>query len=182
MDRFESEEPSAAPSPSPPPRPATQPASLPGHPLLEGVTGLREGIFDRLVEHESDVTGLLAYSLSMQIKREWLAAFHAETGRDPTPEEMQAFDVGERIDRRLATYRKLAENALSGNAFWASTALTPVSEMPGAPAPEPAYQPPPRPASPPAAQTSNAARIAGALGIFVLLVVVALVARHFMGV
>src|SRR5690349_14518655 len=65
-------------------------------------------IFDRLVSGESDVVGLLAYSLSMQNKRDWLAAFQSEMGRAPTAAEMTAYDIGERIERRLATYRKLA--------------------------------------------------------------------------
>ncbi len=106
-------------------------------------TGLpNANIFDRLVHDEEDIVGLLAYSLSMQNKRDWIVAFHKEIGRDPTPAELTAYDIGERIDRRLATYRKLAEHALSGNAFWASATLTPVSELPGAPAPEPPSTPP----------------------------------------
>ncbi|WP_448146516.1 hypothetical protein [Labrys miyagiensis] len=102
---------------------------------------LNDHVFERLVHDEEDVVGLLAYSLSMQNKRDWLLAFHKEVGRDPTPSELAAYDIGERIDRRLATYRKLAEYALSGNAFWASATLTPVSELPGAPAIEPSAAP-----------------------------------------
>ncbi|GLS23392.1 hypothetical protein GCM10007874_64130 [Labrys miyagiensis] len=98
---------------------------------------LNDHVFERLVQDEEDVVGLLAYSLSMQNKRDWLLAFHKEVGRDPTPAELAAYDIGERIERRLMTYRKLAEHALSGNAFWASATLTPVSELPGAPAIEP---------------------------------------------
>ncbi|OCC05737.1 hypothetical protein BA190_07255 [Labrys sp. WJW] len=90
-----------------------------------------DNVFDRLVHDEEDVVGLLAFSLSMQNKRDWLAAFKKEVGRDPTPQELAAYDIGERIDRRLATYRKLAEHALAGNSFWASATLTPVSELPG---------------------------------------------------
>lgn len=98
---------------------------------------LNDHIFERLVHDEEDVVGLLAYSLSMQNKRDWLLGFHTEVGRDPTSAEVTAYEIGERIERRLATYRKLAEHALSGNAFWASATLTPVSELPGAPALEP---------------------------------------------
>jgi hypothetical protein len=109
---------------------------------------LNDHVFERLVHDEEDVVGLLAYSLSMQNKRDWLNAFHQEVGREPTPSELAAYDIGERIDRRLATYRKLAEHALSGNAFWASATLTPVSELPGAPAVDP-------PSTPPAAGKSS---------------------------
>ncbi|MGJ4854707.1 hypothetical protein AB4037_20880 [Labrys sp. KB_33_2] len=90
-----------------------------------------DNVFDRLVHDEEDVVGLLAFSLSTQNKRDWLVAFKQEVGRDPTPDELAAYDIGERIDRRLATYRKLAEHALAGNSFWASATLTPVSELPG---------------------------------------------------
>ena len=90
---------------------------------------------------EEDVVGLLAFSLSMQNKRDWLAAFKKEVGRDPTPQELAAYDIGERIDRRLATYRKLAEHALAGNSFWASATLTPVSELPGPTVSEPSSTP-----------------------------------------
>src|SRR5580692_8247006 len=108
-------------------------ASAPGA-LLEGVETLHDSVFDKLVHQEEDVIGLLAYSLSMQNKRDWLTAFKQELGRDPNAAELAAYDIGERIERRLATYRKLAEHALSGSAFWASATLTPVSELPGAPA------------------------------------------------
>ena len=97
---------------------------------LENGAAMRDTIFDELVSGENDVIGLLAYSLSMQNKRDWLAAFQAEAGRAPTAAEMTAYDIGEKIERRLATYRKLAEHALSGNSFWASASLTPVSELP----------------------------------------------------
>ncbi|MDZ5453016.1 hypothetical protein [Labrys sp. ZIDIC5] len=100
-----------------------------------------DNVFDRLVHDEEDVVGLLAFSLSMQNKRDWLAAFKKEVGRDPTPQELAAYDIGERIDRRLATYRKLAEHALAGNSFWASATLTPVSELPGPSVSEPSSAP-----------------------------------------
>src|SRR5262249_48922728 len=54
---------------------------------LENGAAMRDTIFDRLVSGESDVVGLLAYSLSMQNKRDWLAAFQAETGRAPSADE-----------------------------------------------------------------------------------------------
>ena len=154
--------------------------------VLEGVSGLRDTIFEKLVSGENDVIGLLAYSLSMQNKRDWLAAFKSEAGRDPTPAEMTAYDIGERIERRLATYRKLAEHALSGNSFWASASLTPVSEFPGAPSVEPTT-PPAAPHTPFGMPRRSGGRafgmalliIAGAVGV---LAVATLSARHFLGV
>jgi hypothetical protein len=160
---------------------------------LEGSFGLRDAIFDKLVTDENDVVGLLAYSLSMQNKRDWLAAFQLEKGRDPQAGEMAAYDIGERIERRLATYRKLAENALAGNSFWASSSLTPVSELPGAPS-SGAY-PGSQSAAPATAAPAgsgpprkvhlfgdSAGRLALAGGVFILLVAAALAARHIMGV
>jgi hypothetical protein len=158
---------------------------------LEDVAMVRETIFDRLVSGENDVVGLLAYSLSMQNKRDWLAAFQAEKGRDPNPDELGAYDIGERIERRLATYRKLAENALAGNSFWASAALTPVSELPGAPV-SGAYSPP----APNSATSSGVGfttakgkrgfdtggKLAIACGVFLILVAAAYAARQWIGI
>lgn len=112
--------------------PATRMMSSAEDPL-EGIASLRDSIFDKLVTGEGDVVGLLAYSLSKQNKRDWLIAFRREKGRDPDSIEMDAFDIGETIDRRIGTYRKLAEVALSGEPGWASSTVTPVSEMSEAP-------------------------------------------------
>jgi hypothetical protein len=73
---------------------------------------LRNPIFELLVQNEQDVAGLLAYALYKQNKRDWLIAFQATTGRQPTDAEVSAFILGERIPRRTSTYRKLAEDML----------------------------------------------------------------------
>jgi hypothetical protein len=65
-------------------------------------------MFELLVQSESDVTGLLAYALYKQNKRDWLIAFQATHGRDPDGAETEAFILGERLPRRTATYRRLA--------------------------------------------------------------------------
>jgi hypothetical protein len=72
----------------------------------------RNPIYDLLVQGETDVIGLLAYSLYKQNKRDWLIAFQATHGRDPGGAETDAFILGERIPRRIATYRRLAEDML----------------------------------------------------------------------
>jgi hypothetical protein len=69
-------------------------------------------MFELLVQGESDVTGLLAYALYKQNKRDWLIAFQATHGRDPDGAETEAFILGERQPRRTATYRRLAEDML----------------------------------------------------------------------
>ena len=175
--------PAAAVAPATQAQPAGNPPSA-----LEGVVGLRDTIFEKLVNSENDVVGLLAYSLSMQNKRDWLFAFQSERGRDPTPAEMTAYDIGERIERRLTTYRKLAENALSGNSSWASVATTPVSELPGAPVTgsDVSTSASAAPAAPAFHRSSALGETGGKLalagGVFAILVAVALAARHMIGV
>jgi hypothetical protein len=154
-------------------------ASAPGA-LLEGVETLHDSVFDKLVHQEEDVIGLLAYSLSMQNKRDWLTAFKQELGRDPNAAELAAYDIGERIERRLATYRKLAEHALSGSAFWASATLTPVSELPGAPAAEPSR--PVASAAPPSRPSRfGSSTLAVVAGLIIVVAVAAYASRHYWG-
>jgi hypothetical protein len=74
---------------------------------------LRNPIFELLVHNEHDVTGLLAYALYKQNKRDWLITFQATNARQPADAEVSAFILGERIPRRTATYRKLAEDMLA---------------------------------------------------------------------
>jgi len=165
--------------------PAAHPFREPAKPqvsptILDGVEGLRDTVFDRLVRDEEDIIGLLAFSLSMQNKRDWLVAFHQEMGRDPNGAELAAYEIGERIERRLATYRKLAENALSGNAFWASATLTPVSELPGTPMAEPSA-----PAAP-ASSSGRPSRFGGSafavlFGLAVVAAVAVYASRHYWG-
>jgi hypothetical protein len=72
----------------------------------------RNPMFGLLVQNESDVTGLLAYALYKQNKRDWLMAFQATHGRDPDTIQTEAFVLGERLPRRTATYRRLAGDLL----------------------------------------------------------------------
>jgi hypothetical protein len=90
-------------------------ASAPGA-LLEGVDTLHDSVFDKLVHQEEDVIGLLAYSLSMQNKRDWLTAFKQELGRDPNAAELAAYDIGERIERRLGFGHADAGQRIAGRA------------------------------------------------------------------
>jgi hypothetical protein len=69
-------------------------------------------MYELLVQSETDVTGLLAYALYKQNKRDWLIAFHERTAREPTGSEIDSFITGERISRRIATYRRLADDML----------------------------------------------------------------------
>jgi hypothetical protein len=77
----------------------------------------RNPIFELLVQGESDVAGLLAYGLYKQNKRDWLIAFQASNSRAPDAAELAAFILAERIPRRVATYRRLAEDMLSRDGY-----------------------------------------------------------------
>ena len=76
--------------------------------------GDRNGVFEALVTGDSDIVGLVAYSIYKQNKHDWLIAFARSKGRDPNEVELAAYIVGESTPRRLATYRHLAESTLEG--------------------------------------------------------------------
>lgn len=71
-------------------------------------------IFDALVTADGEVSGLVAYSLYKQNKRSWIEDFRRLTGRLPNEAETRAYIIGESTERRLATYRLLAQTTLSG--------------------------------------------------------------------
>ena len=74
----------------------------------------RNGIFRSLVSDDSDIAGLVAYSIYKQNKLDWLRAFEVANGRAPDTAEISAYIIGEGTPRRLATYRHLAEATLNG--------------------------------------------------------------------
>ena len=69
-------------------------------------------IFDALVSHDGEVSGLVAYSLYKQNKRSWIEDFKRIVGRLPNEDETRAYIIGENTERRLATYRLLAQTTL----------------------------------------------------------------------
>ena len=83
--------------------------------MTAGESHDRSGVFHHLVSDDSDITGLVAYSIYKQNKLDWLGAFQAAKGRPPNDAELSAYIIGEETPRRLATYRHLAEATLSGN-------------------------------------------------------------------
>lgn len=103
--------PSAAPGERPIKLPRAEPAASP---VADALTpeDARNPMFELLVRNETDVAGLLAYSLYKQNKRDWLISFQAAHGRPPVEAETEAFILGERIARRTTTYRLLAEDML----------------------------------------------------------------------
>jgi hypothetical protein len=76
--------------------------------------GERNGVFSSLVKGDTDVVGLVAYSIYKQNKHDWLVAFRRQRGREPDDVELSAYIIGEATARRLVTYRHLAEATIEG--------------------------------------------------------------------
>ncbi len=72
-------------------------------------------IFDLLVKDDKDIAGLLGFSLHELSRREWRSKFVSERSREPDGDETRAFLIGEETERRIATYRTMAEDALAQN-------------------------------------------------------------------
>jgi hypothetical protein len=102
----------AAPRQEPRVSPAEPPAEKPG--ALR--TLQRNPILAELVQGEDDLAGLVGYALYKLHKRDWLASFFKTHGRDPTEGEIESYVLGERTQRRLATYRRLAEDVIGRKA------------------------------------------------------------------
>lgn len=90
------------------------PASTPSQRSLEEAEADRNPVFTSLVTGDSDVVGLVAYSVYKQNKHDWLMAFAKTKGREPDEAEIVAYIIGESTPRRLATYRHLAHATLEG--------------------------------------------------------------------
>ena len=74
----------------------------------------RNPVFEMLVSGDNDIIGLVAYSIYKQNKRDWLIAFAAARGREPTEDERLSYIIGDITPRRLATFRHLAQATLEG--------------------------------------------------------------------
>jgi hypothetical protein len=71
-----------------------------------------QGSFELLVKDESDRAGLMAFGLLELARRDWDKAFRAERGHAPNERDIAAFDVGQRMPRRIEHYRRLGEAML----------------------------------------------------------------------
>lgn len=87
-------------------------------------------VFSSLVTGDSDIVGLVAYSLYKQNKHDWIVAYNKSKGSDPGEDETAAYILGEGTPRRLATYRHLAQATLEGRGPIAA-ATAPVAAIPG---------------------------------------------------
>ena len=171
-----------------PPRPAeTKPASL--NPML-----------DQLVYGDNDIVGLLAYAMHEVHRRDWCAAFESVHGRAPSQVELNVFLVGERLERRLDTYRRLAEDALAKVALGDTNlrrlneGVPEVQKAPSAAPASPAAKAQPAPAAKPLAGLANLNATAsdkltpqvkppgnfGKLAVYLLLLLVAVAALGYL--
>lgn len=70
-------------------------------------------LLDQLVYGDNDLVGLVAYALHEVNRRDWRNAYEQAHGRPPSEAEFNAYLVGEQLERRLDTYRRLAEDAIA---------------------------------------------------------------------
>ncbi len=93
--------------------PVETPVSPSLHPEIQDAG--RNAVFAALVKGDSDITGLVAYSIFKQNELDWLQEFRSAKSREPSENEADAYIIGESTPRRLATYRHLADATLAGN-------------------------------------------------------------------
>ena len=87
----------------------------------------RNAVFAALVKGDTDITGLVAYSIFKQNELDWLSEFKKARDRDPTEAESESYIIGESTPRRLATYRHLADATLAGRGPDVANGGAPVS-------------------------------------------------------
>lgn len=73
----------------------------------------RNPLLEALVYGDNDLVGLVAYAMHEVNRRDWCLAYEAANSRPPSDGELNAYLVGEQLERRLDTYRRLAEDALA---------------------------------------------------------------------
>lgn len=113
----------------------------------------RNGMLDALVYGDNDLIGLVAYAMHELNRRDWCVAYEAANGHKPTEAEAKAYLVGEQLERRLETYRRLSEDALA-KLTTSDQSMRRLSEA--APAPPVAAPPAARAAIQPVAQPAPA--------------------------
>ena len=69
-------------------------------------------IYEKLVESEDDLVGLIAYGIYKKHKIEYITRIKEEQKREPTDEECRSFFVASTTSSQLEKYRNQAENML----------------------------------------------------------------------
>lgn len=70
-------------------------------------------IFDKLVESETDLIGLVAYGVYKKHKIQFLESFKSANGRVPEDEECKVFHITSSTPDQLSKYRREAESLVS---------------------------------------------------------------------
>ncbi|CAL8968545.1 hypothetical protein RHODGE_RHODGE_04595 [Rhodoplanes serenus] len=70
-------------------------------------------VYERLVQRDDDLVGLIAYALYKQHKRDWLVEHRERQGRDPNDDELKAYLTAQQLDRMIQMYRERAETVLN---------------------------------------------------------------------
>jgi hypothetical protein len=91
---------------------------LPAVPQPEPPPTIDDEIYQKLVEHENDVQGLLAYGLFSQSERDWIKRFYGREGRLPSEREMDrefyfSYDPGDIERLRTQAQNEMLRFALS---------------------------------------------------------------------
>ena len=76
-------------------------------------TSAQNPMLDTLVYGDNDLVGLVAYAMHEVNRRDWCTAYEAGNGRPPSENDVRAYLIGEQLERRLDTYRRLAEDSLA---------------------------------------------------------------------
>ena len=70
-------------------------------------------VYEKLVQRDDDLIGLIAYALYKQHKRDWLIAYRQREGREPSAAELSAYLMSQQLDRTVLMYRERAEAVLN---------------------------------------------------------------------
>jgi hypothetical protein len=69
-------------------------------------------VYEKLVQHDDDLVGLIAYALYKQNKRDWLVEHRNRKAKDPTEAEMSAYLTSQQLDGTVRMYRERAAAVL----------------------------------------------------------------------
>lgn len=93
--------------------------------MNEDLTQSYNKIYERIVQRDDDLVGLIAYALYKQHKRDWLIGFKKARNASPNDIEVNAYLIGEGTEGRINAYRDQAARALNNFADQIITAATP---------------------------------------------------------
>ncbi len=77
------------------------------------MVALEREMLASLISDEVDAEGHLAFALHRRAVLDWLEAFEKSEGRAPDAGEMRLFLMGEKAERRIASYREQAALMIS---------------------------------------------------------------------